>query len=104
MLCTELKVYIAYLVVQYIAAGALLGWDLVFNSRMAPTYLLSTAAGIFIMYFLCARNYKKLVWWLVAIAIVCGVSGDLLLLVDKRVKDFSIAAMKLADKGKSVDL
>lgn len=99
MLCTELKVYIAYLVVQYIVVGAILGWDLVFNSRMAPTYLLSTAACIFIVYFLCARNYKKLVWWLVAICIMGAFSLDLLLLVDKKVKDFSITAMKLAEKN-----
>jgi hypothetical protein len=87
-----------YIVLQYIVSGFLLGWDLVFSSRMAPTYLIGTAGAILIMYFLCLRDHKRLVWWLVAIAVVCGVSTDLALLLNKNLKDLSIHALKLADK------
>ena len=87
------------MVVQYIVSGILLGWGTVFSSRMAPTYLLSSGAGILIMYFLCARGYKRLVWWLVAIAIACGVSTDLALLMNKKFKSFIGDALHLADKG-----
>ena len=104
MVCTELKVYVAYMVVQCIVSGILLGWGTVFSSRMTPTYLLSTGAGILIMYFLCARGYKRLVWWLVAIAIACGVSTDLALLVNKKFKSFVGNALDLANKGASINI
>ena len=75
--------YIGYLAVQYLIAGYLLGWSLVYKSRMTPSYLLSTAGGIAIMYFLCARGYKAVVWWLLIIAVSVGVILDTLLLNSK---------------------
>ena len=98
MVCKELMMYIGYLAVQYLIAGYLLGWSLVYKSRMTPSYLLSTAGGIAIMYFLCARGYKAVVWWLLIIAVSVGVILDTLLLVDKRFKDFSVQLLEQADK------
>jgi ABC-type iron transport system FetAB permease component len=103
MVCKELLIYVGYMVVQFLVAGYILGWSLVYKSRMTPSYLLSSAGAIAIVYFLCARGYKAVVWWILAIAISSSVILDVMLLLDKRFKDFSVNVLKLVDKEEKLE-
>ena len=80
MVCTEVKVYLAFQVVQFIFQFLLMGKE-VYLKSLKFSSLLILAGWIGLLILLCDKGYRRFTWWYVAITITLGVIFNLALLL-----------------------
>ena len=80
MVCTEVKVYLAFQVVQFIFQFLLMGKE-VYMKTLKFSSLLILAGWIGLLILLCDKGYRRFTWWYVAITITLGVIFNLALLL-----------------------